>query len=99
MQNNTSQDFIRPITTAGNDSIMDPDQMDGDSKRASSNDSMTKPTTMQSRINKSSSIMQDRIKLRQKNRACLKSPSSVHIPAFSEAFKVTGINKNTVQQT
>ena len=82
---------MRPITAAGNDSIMDPDQIDGDSKRDSSNDdSMTKPTTMQSKIDKNRSTMQDRIKLRQKNRACLKSPSSVHIPAFSEAFRVTG---------
>ena len=43
--------------------------------------------------------MNQRIKMRQKNKACLKSPDSVRIPIFNDAFRVKGYNTNRVQQT
>ena len=41
--------------------------------------------------------MNHRIKMRQKNHTCLRSPSSVDIPVFNEAFRVTGMRQKRVQ--
>ena len=71
------------------------DQNDSGNEDASS----MKPMNLQSKLNKSRIAMNSRIRARQRNSSCLKSPSSVDIPVFNEAFKVTGMKKNSVQKT
>ena len=61
--------------------------------------SSTKAVNLQTKLNKKRLAMNSRINARQRNHSCLKSPSSVDIPTFNEAFKITSMRKNSVQKT